>query len=523
MVAAGSRTCAAGKGVLSRLRRLVSRLSPDSLLARLILIFSGGFFAMLLLTTIYAGESRHFYFMRGLMADRARRMAEVAVLLDATSPEIRFVLREQFNSRGFFVTFTGKCPSLSVHDDLKDVSTLMEYMLNVSLSRLYGDMPGRSHMSGRHGNMSGRHGQMHGNENYGDEVPRRGMLAIRELNLPSPMESFGQSVCQYFTSDKRKPGPSVYQATAVVPLHDGTWVVIEDSAPGYPPMPYFPFTSIMAIEMFFVAISLLAFYLCVKPLRRLARAADRFGRDIRTPALPETGPTEVREAAQAFNRMQTSIREFLDERERTLAAVSHDLRTPLTRMRLRVEQLDESQRGPLQKDIGELQQIMDTTIDIARSKSENVAMVDVMSLIESLVEDRQDMGQDIRMEERLQTPEAMFSIRPLKARPLSMKRCLANLMDNALRYGGHVVVDVVDSDDMLSVIISDSGPGIAESELKKVFEPFYRVERSRNRSTGGTGLGLSIARSMARMHGGDVTLENRPEGGLKATATFKRS
>ena len=523
MAAAGSRTCAAGKGVLSRLRRLVSRLSPDSLLARLILIFSGGFFAMLLLTTIYAGESRHFYFMRGLMADRARRMAEVAVLLDATSPEIRFVLREQFNSRGFFVTFTGKCPSLSVHDDLKDVSTLMEYMLNVSLSRLYGDMPGRSHMSGRHGNMSGRHGQMHGNENYGDEVPRRGMLAIRELNLPSPMESFGQSVCQYFTSDKRKPGPSVYQATAVVPLHDGTWVVIEDSAPGYPPMPYFPFTSIMAIEMFFVAISLLAFYLCVKPLRRLARAADRFGRDIRTPALPETGPTEVREAAQAFNRMQTSIREFLDERERTLAAVSHDLRTPLTRMRLRVEQLDESQRGPLQKDIGELQQIMDTTIDIARSKSENVAMVDVMSLIESLVEDRQDMGQDIRMEERLQTPEAMFSIRPLKARPLSMKRCLANLMDNALRYGGHGEVDVVDTEDMLSVINSDSGPGIAESELKKVFEPFYRVERSRNRSTGGTGLGLSIARSMARMHGGDVTLENRPEGGLKATATFKRS
>ncbi len=501
-----------GRGFLAGVRRVLARLSPDSLLARLILIFSGGFFTMLLLTTIYAGESRHFYFMRGLMAERARRMAEVAILLDATSPEIRFVLREQFNSRGFFVTFTGDRPSLDVkNDDLKEVSSLMEYMLNFSLARLYGDRP-------RHGRM-----MMHGGGHGGEEVQRRASLVVRELNLPSPMESFGESVCQYFTNAKRNRGPSVYQATAAVPLHDGTWVLIEDSAPGYPPMPYFPFTSIMAIEIFFVAISLLAFYLCVKPLRRLARAADRFGRDIRTPALPETGPTEVREAAQAFNRMQTSIREFLDERERTLAAVSHDLRTPLTRMRLRVEQLDESQRVPLQKDIGELQQIMDTTIDIARSKSENVAMVDVMSLIESLVEDRQDMGQDIRMEERLQSPEAMFSIRPLAARPLSMKRCLANLMDNALRYGGHVVVDVVDGDDMLSVIISDSGPGIAESELKKVFEPFYRVERSRNRSTGGTGLGLSIARSMARMHGGDVTLENRPEGGLKATATFKRS
>ncbi len=518
MAVAGSRSSSEEKrGVLCSLKRMVSRLSPDSLLARLILIFSAGFFALLLLTTIYAGESRHFYFMRGLMADRARRMAEVAVLLDATSPEIRFVLREQLNSRGFFVRFMSTRPTVTVHEDLKEVSELMEYMLNVSLARLYGDMPAR------HGRMM--HGAGHGamSDRTNEDVPRRGVLAIRELNLPSPMESFGQSVCQYFTRDKKTRGPSVYQATAVVPLHDGTWVLIEDSAPGYPPMPYFPFTSIMAIEMFFVAISLLAFYLCVKPLRRLARAADRFGRDIRTPALPETGPTEVREAAQAFNRMQTSIREFLDERERTLAAVSHDLRTPLTRMRLRVEQLDESQRIPLQKDIGELQQIMDTTIDIARSKSENVAVVDVMSLIESLVEDRQDMGQDIRMEDRLQDPEAMFAIRPLKARPLSMKRCLANLMDNALRYGGHVVVDVVDGDDMLSVIISDSGPGIAESELKKVFEPFYRVERSRNRSTGGTGLGLSIARSMARMHGGDVTLENRPEGGLRATATFKRS
>lgn len=510
--AAGQTKPEGQKGLLSGLRRLISRLSPDSLLARLILIFSAGFFTLLLLTTIYAGESRHFYFMRGLMADRARRMAEVAVLLDATSPEIRFVLREQFNSRGFYVRFMSSRPVLAVHEDLKELSELMEYMLNMSLARLYGDMPSK-------------HGKMYGDGHHGsgaEEVPRRGVLALRALNLPSPMESFGQSVCQYFTKDKKVRGPSVYQATAVVPLHDGTWVVIEDSAPGYPAMPYFPFTSIMAIELFFVAISLLAFYLCVKPLRRLARAADRFGRDIRTPALPETGPTEVREAAQAFNRMQTSIRDFLDERERTLAAVSHDLRTPLTRMRLRVEQLDESQRIPLQKDIGELQQIMDTTIDIARSKSENMAMVDVMSLIESLVEDRQDMGQDIQLEKRLQDPEALFSIRPLSARPLSMKRCLANLMDNALRYGGHVVVDVVDGDDMLAVIISDSGPGIAESELKKVFEPFYRVERSRNRSTGGTGLGLSIARSMARMHGGDVTLENRPEGGLKATATFKR-
>lgn len=507
---AGLRITAHIKELLARLRSFFARCVPDSLFARLMLIFSGGLFTMLLLTTIYAGESRHFYFMRALMADRARRMAEVAVLLDSTSAEIRFVLRERFNSRGFFVSFTSACPTFAVQDeDLREASVLMEYMLNLSLSRLYGDVQPKPKKLGK-------------KPPPANDIPRRAMLAVSELNLPSPMESFGQSVSQYFFKAKRTRGPSVYHATAVVPLHDGTWVIIEDSAPSYPPMPQFPFTSIIAIELFFVGISLLAFYLCVKPLRRLARAADRFGRDIRTPALPETGPSEVREAAQAFNRMQKSIREFLDERERTLAAVSHDLRTPLTRMRLRVEQLNESQRAPLQKDIGELQQIMDTTIDIARSKSENVAMVDVMSLIESLVEDRQDMGMDIQLAARLQNSEAMFSVLPIAARPLSMKRCLANLMDNALRYGEHVLVDVADGEDMLSVIISDSGPGIAEADLTKVFEPFYRVERSRSRSTGGTGLGLSIARSMARMHGGDVTLENRPEGGLRAIATFRR-
>jgi signal transduction histidine kinase len=165
---------------------------------------------------------------------------------------------------------------------------------------------------------------------------------------------------------------------------------------------------------------------------------------------------------------------------------------------------------------------MDTTIDIARSKSEAVSMVDVASLIESLVEDRQDMGQPIQLEERLQDPEVLFGIAPLSARPLSMKRCLANLMDNALRYGGSVVVGVEERGPMLAVTISDCGPGIPEADLEKVFEPFYRVERSRSRSTGGTGLGLSIARSMARMHDGDVVLENRPEGGLRATATFRR-
>ncbi len=358
-------------------RRFFARLSPDSLLSKLILIFSGSFFVLILLTAIYAGESRHFYFMRGLMADRARNMAQIAVLLDMTLPELRFLLVGQFNDSGFKVEIAGSFPDIVPDKELAEPSAQMEYMLNFSLSRFY-ESPGR------------HRGLRRPMENAHPDVPRRGRLALLELNIPSPLEEFWKSVKRYFAEPRRVPGPSVYQAVAAVPLHDGSWVVFRDSSPGYPPMPEFPLGMVLGVELFFVLISMYAFYRCVRPLRQLADAAENFGRDISgTASIKESGAKEVREASHAFNLMQKRIRDFVGERERTLAAVSHDLRTPLTRMRLRVEQLEDRQRIPLLKDIGELQQIMDTSIDIARSKTEAAAMVDVASLIESLVEDRQ--------------------------------------------------------------------------------------------------------------------------------------
>ena len=200
------------RGVMRRLRRLASRFSPDSLLARLILIFSASFFALLFLTSIYAGESRHFYFMRALMADRTRRMAETALLLDASTPETRFVLREQLNSRGFVVHFSVVRPLVVVqNEELREVSELMEFMLNRSLSQVY-DSALRLRQ--------GRNGER---VQFGGQ--RVASLAVSQLNLPSPMEAFWKSVRQYFVSQpKRSSGPSVYQATAVIPLRDGTWV-----------------------------------------------------------------------------------------------------------------------------------------------------------------------------------------------------------------------------------------------------------------------------------------------------------
>ena len=176
--------------------------------------------------------------------------------------------------------------------------------------------------------------------------------------------------------------------------------------------------------------------------------------------------------------------------------------------------------------MNELQRLMDTTIDLARgSSSEEQAPLDMAALLESLEEDRQDMGQNVRIVD----PAKLENLAPLRARPLSVKRCLDNVLDNAVRYGGadgspaRVEMDVEDRPDRLTVIIRDHGPGIPEEQQEKVFQPFYRLEPSRNRNTGGNGLGLAIVRTMARQHGGDVTLENAPDGGLVVRVSFRRN
>lgn len=506
------------------LRRAAARLMPRSLFGQLVLIFSVAFLAFLVISALHAAETKRYYILRGLMGDRARRMADMTLLLDAAGGEGRSVLINRMSTKGFSIHIEPEAPALPAHKDgpardedddllaspenLDEASVMLEYLLNRSLA----DM-----RAAREDGAAGRPGHAASlpYEDIADAV-------VREVNIPTTLEEVGGTLRRLLhRQPSRGARPRIYQATVSIPLSDGQFVVFDDSAPGFPMLPDFPLRGILIVEVFFVLVSLLAFYLIVRPLRRLARAADSFGRDLPgTPPLPETGPREVREAAQAFNRMQCRIRDFVDERARTLAAVSHDLRTPLTRMRLRVEQLDDARRAPLQKDMDELQQLMDTTIDLARdSTGEDFAPVDVAALLESLVEDRQDMGQNVTLKEA----GALDGVAPLLARPLSVKRCLGNLLDNAVRYGGRAEVSVRDGRDKLVITICDAGPGIPEAALARVFEPFYRLEPSRNRSTGGSGLGLAIARSMVRQHGGDIELSNRPEGGLCARVTFPRS
>ena len=254
-----------------------------------------------------------------------------------------------------------------------------------------------------------------------------------------------------------------------------------------------------------------------RPLAVLADAAGELGRDIRRPPLTETGPLEVRRAARAFNTMQERLIRYIGDRDRILAAVSHDLKTPITRLRLRTELLDDSPlREKFLADLDEMQRMTQAALDFLRGgeDSEPIAPVDLNALLQSLQEDAEDLGHEVGI--------LGIVLQPLRCRPLALKRCLTNLVDNALKYGQRAEIAVADTPARLRLIVRDYGPGIPTTELEKVFEPFYRLESSRSRDTGGTGLGLGIARNIARAHGGELTLRNHPQGGLEAVLELPR-
>jgi signal transduction histidine kinase len=255
--------------------------------------------------------------------------------------------------------------------------------------------------------------------------------------------------------------------------------------------------------------------MATRPLGRLARAATALGGDINQPPLPESGPSELRDAAAAFNVMQSRIRSYVDERTEMLAAIAHDLQTPMTRLRLRLEKvMDESLRDKLVADLGAMQGMIREGLDLATSLDTGGMMqrVDLDSLLSSVCADAVDAGQDVML--KGQTRVSILAI------PIALERCLANLIDNAVKYGGYARVTMAREGNKAVIRVSDGGPGIPEAQMEKVFDPFYRVESSRSRETGGTGLGLTIARTIARKHGGTLVLCNVAGGGLECTLTL---
>ena len=315
----------------------------------------------------------------------------------------------------------------------------------------------------------------------------------------------------------RGPQGGVFFLTQVR-LQDGSWVTFDTQLPRESAsLPWRLFLTLMVLLISVLLLSFVAVRWVTRPLHVLASAADELGRDLNRPPLPEEGPLEVRRAAQAFNKMQARLSRFIEDRTRMLAAMSHDLKTPITRMRLRAEMLeDEEERDRFEKDLLEMEAMVAQTLDFMRGLgSKEIAQpVDLMALLESLQADYEDMGRQVSL--------AGEAKRPALAVPQLLKRCIANLVDNAIAYGKCAKISVEEGPAAITLRIRDEGPGLPETELEKVFEPFYRLEASRSRETGGTGLGLAIARNIAQTLGGDLRLQNHPNGGLEAILTLTR-
>jgi len=270
---------------------------------------------------------------------------------------------------------------------------------------------------------------------------------------------------------------------------------------------------ILTIAIGVGAISIWLVWRVTAPLTSFARAADRLGKNIRAEPLPEAGPLEVVQAAKAFNAMQGRLRRLIENRTRMMAAVSHDLRTPITLLRLRAELMaDAEDRTKTLRTLDEMESMVASVLDFSKATfhDEPQRQVDLSALVESICDDRSDAGAEITVS----VPGQILYV----CRRMELKRALNNLIENALKHGGSAFVTVERRAGAIDIHIDDDGPGIPAEQMDSVFQPFFRADASR--SSGGTGLGLSIAQAIVHGHGGQLRLSHRPEGGLRATVSL---
>lgn len=271
-------------------------------------------------------------------------------------------------------------------------------------------------------------------------------------------------------------------------------------------------TTLMGIGLLGLSIVMLRWV--TSPLRQCAVAAQRLYIDSEPKPIAVSGPREIRDLATAFNALQQRVKRLIDDRTLTLAAISHDLKAPLARVQLRIEEIDDvALRRHIESDLGELLVMVEGTLAFLKGEQagEAVRAIDLNSMLESIGDDFIDLGHRIVL-----APEGKVVVR---GRNLALKRAFTNLIANAVKYGGSALV-AFQLGESIDVLIDDEGPGIPINEREAVFQPFYRIEGSRNRSTGGTGLGLTVARTIIRGHGGDVTLHNAPSGGLRVVVSL---
>jgi len=311
----------------------------------------------------------------------------------------------------------------------------------------------------------------------------------------------------------RAAGIAPVELRISVPLGDGDWLNVSArfQRPDLQAPPALLGATLMSLVLVMAA---LWFGLgrITRPLRQLADAADGFGIDAPAPEMPQRGPREVQALSDALERMHGRLTAMVADRTRMLAALGHDLRSPITALRVRAEMVDDDEtRERMAATLDEMQEMVDSTLAYARGVSTDQPMeeIDLAGLLHGLAKELSETGPEISV-------EALVPVHA-QIRHIALRRALRNLMENAQRYGAGAQVTVRQMSRAAEILIEDQGPGIPEADLEKVFDPFMRLETSRSRETGGIGLGLPIARSILRAHGGDVTLSNRSNGGLRAT------
>ena len=309
-----------------------------------------------------------------------------------------------------------------------------------------------------------------------------------------------------------RPLAEIYPLGAVttdIELGDGTWV--EATAPLLSISPFSPWKVGMALGAMLMSVLLVAAWVLqrwTQPLTHFAAAAERLGTDIHAPSLSEKGPFEVRTAARTFNRMQDRIRRLVEDRIALAAAIAHDLGTPVTRLRLRAEEIDDEQiRGPILADLQQMRGMITAAVGFARLdySVETAEVFDLMSLIERVAADLVDGGGDVV----IGGPPHL----PIHSKPIALQRALFNVVDNAVKYGRRASIQIAESNDTVEIAVDDDGPGVPEALQAEIFEPFRRLPNGD--AVAGTGLGLTVARSLLRGLGGEITLANRPGGGLR--------
>jgi len=468
------------------------RLLPRSLFSRLVLVLLGGLVVAQLLSFAVHMHERGELLSRASGRQAAQRIADIARFLDSLDAKERRAIVPVLSA-----------PPLTISLDRAPIAAGDGEAGEGARGALFGGMLRRL---------------------LGDDF--RAEVAVVE----APAEAPEPGTMRGFNGPKMHgdwpPGKGIMHAVAQpgisfvaqVRLRDGTLVTFDARQPAQTHnWPLRLLLSLAVLLVAVVAVSLVAVRWATRPLNSLADAADELGGNINRPPMKEEGPTEVVRAARAFNTMQARLAGYIRDRTRVLAAMSHDLKTPITRLRLRAELLEDSQvRAKFTKDLDEMESMVGSTLDFLRGQEsgEPVRPVDVMALLESLQSDLAEVGGAVKIEGAAGAP--------YPGRPQALKRCLANLLENAVKYGKSASVIVADDDARLEIRIRDEGPGLPQAELEKVFEPFYRVEGSRSRETGGTGLGLTIAKSVVEAHGGRLTLANRDKGGLEAALTLPR-